>query len=48
MKNFFSFLDINPVNFGHSLLIPKKHYDNLYDLPDETLKEMAPVIKKFP
>ena len=46
-EKFFSFLDINPVNFGHSLLIPKKHYDNLYDLPDETLKEMAPVIKKI-
>lgn len=44
---FFAFLDINPINFGHSLLVPKKHYKNLYDLPDETLKEIAPLIKKI-
>lgn len=46
-NNFFAFLDINPVNFGHTLLIPKAHYENLYNLPDEILKEMAPLIKKF-
>lgn len=46
-KNFFAFLDINPVNYGHALLIPKRHYKNLYDLPDEILSEIAPLIKKM-
>lgn len=46
-ENFIAFLDINPVNFGHSLLIPKKHYKNLYELPDEVLSEIAPLIKKM-
>lgn len=45
--NFFAFLDINPVNFGHTLLIPKGHSENLYDLPDEILKKTAPLIKKI-
>lgn len=45
--NFFAFLDINPNNPGHTLIIPKKHYKNLYELPDETLSEIAPLIKKL-
>jgi histidine triad (HIT) family protein len=28
-----SFLDINPVNFGHALVIPKLHYDNFLEVP---------------
>lgn len=32
--NFFAFLDINPVNFGHTLLIPKDHYRWVYDVPN--------------
>ena len=45
--NFFAFLDINPNNLGHSLIIPKKHYENIYNLPDEILKNIAPLIKKI-
>ncbi len=40
------FLDITPVNPGHALIIPKKHYGNLYELPDEILSKLAPIIKK--
>jgi diadenosine tetraphosphate (Ap4A) HIT family hydrolase len=29
-----SFLDIDPVNYGHTLIVPKNHYSNLGDLPD--------------
>lgn len=43
----FAFLDINPVNPGHTLLVPKKHFATLYETPDETLKEIAPTIKKL-
>jgi histidine triad (HIT) family protein len=46
-ENTFSFLDITPINPGHVLLISKKHYENLYDLPDELLSKMAPIIKKL-
>lgn len=40
---FFAFLDINPVNPGHTLLIPKKHEDYLFELPDE---EYVKIFKK--
>lgn len=46
-NEFLGFLDITPINPGHVLLIPKAHYENLYDLPDEVLIKMAPLIKKL-
>ena len=33
--NFIAFLDINPNTIGHTLCIPKKEIDNLFDLDDE-------------
>ena len=42
----FGFLDIKPVNPGHTLLIPKKHYENIHDMPDETVAKLAVVAKK--
>jgi len=30
-----AFLDIAPVNKGHALVIPRKHYENLFELPAE-------------
>jgi len=32
--NFYGFLDIRPLNIGNSLLIPKKHYQWVYDVPN--------------
>ncbi|HLF47414.1 MAG TPA: HIT family protein [Chitinophagaceae bacterium] len=37
---FFAFLDIFPLREGHTLVVPKTEVDNLFDLPDEYLKEM--------
>ena len=31
-----AFLDIHPIVGGHTLVIPKKHYRNLFDLDDES------------
>jgi len=39
-KESLAFLDINPVNYGHVLLIPKKHYKMMFDVPDGLLAEM--------
>ena len=43
----FAFLDIAPVNKGHSLVIPKEHHETLMDIPDELLKEVSVVVKKI-
>ncbi len=33
-----SFLDINPINHGHTLVMPKAHYGTLLDIPAEELQ----------
>jgi len=35
-----AFLDLRPVNLGHTLVVPKKHIENLFEVDEETLKEI--------
>lgn len=35
-----SFLDIRPMNFGHSLVIPKKHYESFPEIPSAELNAL--------
>ena len=35
-ENYLAFLDINPLQEGHTLVIPKQETDYLFDLDDET------------
>lgn len=49
-ENYLAFLDIHPLNFGHTLLIPKKHYRWVTDIPDfgnywETAKKISQAIQ---
>ncbi len=46
-ENIIAFLDLHPVNIGHTLIVPKNHYDNLYDTPDEIICEMMKLTKKL-
>jgi histidine triad (HIT) family protein len=46
-ENFIAFLDINPINKGHTLVVPKEHSTNLYDMSDKIAKEIFPLIKKL-
>jgi len=45
-ENFFAFLDIFPVAKGHTLVIPKKEVDYLFDLDDETYTGLQLFAKK--
>ena len=45
--NTFAFLDINPASKGHVLVIPKKHYETLVDVPEEELKQLIVSVKKI-
>lgn len=45
--DFLAFLDIKPVNQGHTLVIPKTHYKDIFELPEEVLAKMSVLIKKL-
>ena len=40
-------LDLGPATKGHALIIPKDHYVNLYELPEETAGEVMKLAKKM-
>jgi len=42
-----AFLDAKPVNLGHTLVITKKHYQNLEEIPEEDLKTLIVAVKKI-
>ena len=41
-----AFLDIHPVSKGHTLVVPKKHFTNMEDIPDEELNKLIQAVKK--
>jgi histidine triad (HIT) family protein len=49
----YAFLDIHPVNKGHTLVVPKTHAENMYDISPEnfctlmeTVRKLSPIVKK--
>ncbi len=42
-----AFLDISPISKGHTIVIPKKHYSTLEDIPEDELAETIKVVKKI-
>ena len=45
-EDFLAFLDINPLVEGHTLVIPKKEVDYIFDLEDDTLARLHVFAKK--
>lgn len=37
---FIAFLDVNPLQEGHTLVVPKTQIDYIYDLPEDVLSEL--------
>ena len=46
-EKYFAFLDINPLTEGHTLVIPKKEVDNIFDLDDELIAGLNVFAKKI-
>lgn len=46
-ENFIAFLDIKPINPGHTLVVPKNHYANLSEIPDVELGNLIISVKKL-
>lgn len=44
---FYAFLDISPLQKGHTLVVPKKETDYIFDMEDEELKEMIVFAKEI-
>ncbi len=45
-ENYFAFLDIFPLAIGHTLVIPKKEIDYLFDLDDESYSGLMSFSKR--
>ncbi len=41
-----AFMDLNPANIGHTLVVPREHYENIYEVPEKLLAELAAVVKR--
>ena len=42
---FLAFLDISQAEIGHTLVVPKKHFDNFLEMDDESAKELIVIVK---
>ena len=42
-----AFLDIDPINEGHVLIVPKQHVDTIVELSDDTLGSIMNAAKKI-
>ena len=40
-----AFLDINPINFGHALVVSREHFKDFLELPDRVLVDLAESLK---
>ena len=45
-EDFRVILDLGPASKGHALILPKEHYANLFEMPDELLAKAIAVAKK--
>ena len=45
-EQFYAFLDIDPVTKGHTLVIPRKEVDYIFDMEDEELAAFEVFAKK--
>ncbi len=42
-----AFLDISQATYGHTLVIPKKHYENLFEIDEVELQKVIVIAKKI-
>jgi histidine triad (HIT) family protein len=42
-----AFFDLGVASEGHVLIVPKKHYENIYDIPEKELWAVITVVKKI-
>jgi histidine triad (HIT) family protein len=45
-ENVLAFLDIGPLSDGHTLVIPKKHYEKIHECPGELIAKIGEILPK--
>ncbi len=43
----FAFLDIAPISLGHTLVVPKQHFENCVETSDEALADVMAAVRKI-
>jgi len=46
-ENFLGFLDIDPKSNGHTLLIPKQHFQDIFSMDEATLSQLMITAQKL-
>jgi histidine triad (HIT) family protein len=39
-------LSTRPVNVGHTLVVPKSHYENIFEMPEEEVAHLSKIVKR--
>jgi histidine triad (HIT) family protein len=42
-----AFMDLHPANVGHTLVVPKEHWETIYDIPEKVLSSLFAVVKRI-
>ncbi|MGD2066463.1 MAG: HIT family protein [Candidatus Bathyarchaeota archaeon] len=42
-----AFMDLNPVDLGHTLIVPREHWENIYEIPEEKLARLIALVKRI-
>jgi histidine triad (HIT) family protein len=45
-KQVIAFLSNRPVNEGHTLVLPKKHYENIYEISEDEVASLFKIVKR--
>ncbi|MFB0501521.1 MAG: HIT family protein [Candidatus Bathyarchaeia archaeon] len=44
--NVLAFMDLYPANVGHTLVVPREHWESIYDIPEKVLSDLFAVVKR--
>jgi len=42
-----AFMDIQPISKGHVLVVPKRHYTNIHEIPEDEVSYLFQIVKKI-
>lgn len=44
--NVTAFMDLHPANVGHTLVVPREHWETIYEVPEKVLTDLFAVVKR--